>query len=131
MAGFVALAVMAWVDPARDWVFHARVFGASALILMAGSRWGYAHKDQASAGTMMAALPMLLPALAGWGALVTPPLESCAILLGGYLLQALWDVIAAQSGRITEWVARLRVEMAGLAALACLILMARLLFGPG
>jgi hypothetical protein len=131
---FVVLAAMTWVGAALGaadlWVTLALGFGAIQLSFMGGARWGHALKILDGKSDFGALGAALVPGAAGWLALAISPLAGAALQLAAFLLQALWDLISAQNARLPYWLARLRIEVAGLAVVALLIILGGVIFLP-
>ncbi len=135
IAPLVGLALATWIATAAgntsDFAFFTIAYAAAVLAFMGGSRWGYALKLHDGKRDIRRLLRAMTPPLVAWAAIVTPPLAGTAILLAAFLVQAVWDVTSAQSGHLPSWAARVRVEIAGFAVLALLIVLAEQIFIPG
>ena len=106
----------------------AIAYGAIILAFLGGVRWGLAIAPCGrvpAAGTLTLSV---LPALAGFAAMFTPPLFALAVLVSGFLLQALWDVMSADNGRLPQWFATLRMILTALVVPALLLLIAKMAF---
>ncbi len=100
-------------------------YGAVILSFLGGIRWGL---EIAPAGRTVRGLTLavsVVPALAGFAAMFMPVLIALAVLVCGFLLQALWDVVAADKGRLPQWFATLRMVLSALVVPAILLLIAR------
>ncbi len=104
----------------------AIAYGAVILAFLGGVRWGLAIATPGRAPAAATLVLSVLPALAGFAAMFTPPLFALAVLVSGFLLQALWDVIAADHGRLPQWFAMLRMILTALVVPALLLLIAKL-----
>ncbi len=87
----------------------APIYGGIYLSFIGGAKWGLV-----SAGTNLPrpALQMLLSfvfLLAGFAAVILPAVIGLSILLIGFILMALWDLIHSQAGVIVFWYAKLRI----------------------
>lgn len=103
----------------------AIAYGAIMLTFLGGIRWGLAI---APAGRTVAGATLVLsvlPGVAGFAAMLLPVLLALTVLVCGFLLHALWDVIAADDGRLPPWFANLRMVLTALAVPALLLLIAR------
>lgn len=104
------------------------VYGAIILSFLGGIRWGTALGPYDAARQAREFAASVLGSLAGLAAVFLPSIPGLALLIAGFLSQALWDVTSAESGRLPGWFGRLRVlltcgaVMAQVAALAALIL---------
>jgi hypothetical protein len=61
-----------------------------------------------------------MPPAVGWLALLPGPLLGLGLLICGYMIQCLWDVLSAEAGRLPPWYADLRVQFTAI-AVGCLI----------
>ena len=93
-------------------------YAAVILSFLGGIRWGAALK--LPRGPLQATLFVLsvLPALAGFVALLLPATVGLILLIGGYLVQGVWDVQSAQRGELPAWYASLRALLTTGAVLA-------------
>ncbi len=116
------------VDP----VGHSRAaavtiaYGALILSFLGGIRWGVAitpHKVTARTTTLVLSV---LPCLAGFAAMFLPVIMGLSVLICGFLLHALWDVVTADNGRLPQWFATLRMMLTALVVPAILLVMVRL-----
>jgi hypothetical protein len=101
-------------------------YGAVGLAFLGGIRWGLALRPQ---GTRRQARELALSIgapLAGFAALMAPPVVGVSVLIAGLLTQALWDQICADSGRLPAWFARLRMILTSLAVVPLLAVLARI-----
>lgn len=106
----------------------AIAYGAIILAFLGGVRWGLAIAPSGRAPAAATLFFSCLPALAGFAAMFTPPLFALAVLVSGFLLQALWDVISADSGRLPPWFANLRMILTALVVPALLLLIVKMGF---
>ncbi len=93
-------------------------YGAVILSFLGGIRWGAALK--LPRGPLQATLFVLsvIPSLAGFVALLLPATVGLVLLIGGFLLQGVWDVQSAQRGELPPWYATLRAMLTTGAVLA-------------
>jgi hypothetical protein len=124
---FIAAAIGCWVDPelARRgmWLPAGLAYGAAILSFLGGIRWGaslgsHQHQPQFTLS--------VLPCLAGWAALLVPGIIGICMLIGGFLLQALWDVTGVQTGRLPPWFGRLRMWSTAIVISALLAMLGKL-----
>jgi hypothetical protein len=110
-----------------SWVVWAIIaYGAVGLAFLGGIRWGLALR---ASGDRMQRWDLALStgaSLAGFAALLAPPLIGVSILVVGLLAQALWDQMGADTGRMPLWFARLRMVLTSLAVMPLLAVLARL-----
>jgi hypothetical protein len=84
-------------------------YGAIILSFLGGIRWGTAigPYDTRRQGLEFAA--SVLGSLAGLAAVFIPSVPALALLITGFLMQALWDVTSVESGRLPGWFGKLRM----------------------
>ena len=87
----------------------AAAFGAVTLSFAGGIRWGLAMKHEPDARHSSELIAGVLAALAGWSALLLSPPLGLILLLAGLLLQALWDILSVEQGRLPQWFGDLRM----------------------
>ena len=51
----------------------------------------------------------MLGSLAGLAAVFLPAIPALALLIAGFLMQGLWDVMSVDAGRLPAWFGRLRM----------------------
>lgn len=85
------------------------IYGAIILSFLGGIRWGTAigPYDTGRQGTEFSA--SVLGSLAGLAAAFLPAIPGLALLIAGFLMQGLWDVMSVDSGRLPAWFGRLRM----------------------
>ena len=69
----------------------------------------------------------VLASLAGFAALFLPPVLGFSLLIAGFLMQALWDVLSVEAGNLPPWFGKLRMILTAGAVVALLALLLRLL----
>ncbi len=99
------------------------IYAAIILSFLGGIRWGaILHWPQGErqswdlAGSNIAAL-------AGWLALLLPPVMCLSLLIAGFLLQGLWDLIASEQGVLPRWFGRLRTAVTAVATVALALML--------
>lgn len=87
----------------------AILYGAIILSFLGGIRWGTAigPYDTGRQATEFSA--SVLGSLAGLAAAFLPPIPALALLIAGFLMQGLWDVMSVDAGRLPQWFGRLRM----------------------
>jgi hypothetical protein len=114
---------------APGWVVWAIIaYGAVGLAFLGGIRWGLALQRR---GGRRQAWELALSAgapLAGFAALMAPPVIGVSVLIAALLAQALWDQVCAESGRLPAWFGRLRMILTSLAVVPLLGVLVRLVF---
>ena len=125
---FAACAVAQILDlpqlPAVHAQFMGLAYGAVILSFLGGIRWGHAMGNAGHCRTALELGGSVLPALAGWAALLLPPVPALSLLAAGFLVQALWDVIATDSGLLPRWFGKLRMILTVGAVLSLLVMLA-------
>ena len=69
----------------------------------------------------------VLASLAGFAALLLPPVLGLILLIAGFLMQALWDVLSVEAGRLPQWFGRLRMILTAGAVMSLIAILLRLL----
>ena len=84
-------------------------YGAIILSFLGGIRWGTAigPYDARRQGLELSA--SVLGSLAGLAAIFIPPVPALTLLIAGFLMQALWDVMSVEGGRLPSWFGKLRM----------------------
>lgn len=104
----------------------AVIYGAVILSFLGGIRWGAALRAQrrSQARDFSASV---LPSLAGVAALLLPDGLAISLLIAGFLMQALWDVLSVESGSLPPWFGKLRMILTAGAVASLMVLLLRLL----
>lgn len=103
------------------------VYGVVILSFLGGIRWGRALLARPARMQAAEFIVGIVPALAALTAFFLPDLLALALLIAGFLLQALWDVISAEEGRLPPWFARLRMILTAGAVPSLIVLLLALL----
>jgi len=119
---FAVLAVLAWI-PANpislpDTFWAALAYGAVVLSFAGGIRLGAARPLD---------LLSLFPPLAGWVALLIPPLLGLCLLIAGYLLFAFVSVVSVERGALPDWMGKAASLFTAGAVLSLLAMLVKLL----
>lgn len=104
-------------------------YGAIGLSFLGGVRCGLAlpaYRGKARACRIALAS---LPPAAGWLALLPGPLLGLGLLVCGYMVQCLWDVLSVERGRLPAWYADLRVQFTAVAVGCLIAALTRLMVG--
>lgn len=117
---FVALATAAHAfrGPVQMQCVHALfTYGATIISFLGGVHWGLAISPERS--TSQAALKgwlilSVIPSLAGWTALLFPPVTGMIILSASFLAMLWIDLRATRVGQAPAWYPRLRTPLTGL-----------------
>jgi hypothetical protein len=87
----------------------AIIYGAIILSFLGGIRWGTAIGPYDSGRQTLEFSASVLGSLAGLAAAFLPAIPALALLIAGFLMQGLWDVMSVDSGRLPSWFGRLRM----------------------
>ncbi len=87
----------------------AAAFGALTLSFAGGIRWGLVMKCEPGARHSPELIASALAALVGWSALLLSPPFGLILLIAGLLLQALWDILSVEQGRLPQWFGNFRM----------------------
>jgi hypothetical protein len=125
---FVAAAIVLWVSETHRLmaVTGGIAFGAVVLSFLGGIRWGTAIGPFSPRRIAREFTFSVLPAIAGWFALLIPFLPALCLLIAGFLLQALWDVVSVENGKLPGWFGKLRMMLTIIAVASLLAMTARL-----
>ena len=104
-----------------------RTYGAIILSFLGGIRWGTALGPYAAKRQSLEFATSVLASLAGFAALLLPPVLGFSLLIAGFLMQALWDVLSVEAGNLPPWFGKLRMILTAGAVVALLALLLRLL----
>jgi len=104
------------------------IYAALLVSLFGGIRWGAVLGPVAPAYAGREFALSVLPAYVAWIALALRPELALCLLLSTLLLQALWDVLAVEAGRLPFWYGKLRMLLTAAAAIAILIMLGERLF---
>lgn len=85
------------------------LYGAIILSFLGGIRWGTAIRPYDQGRQTLEFPASVLGSLAGLAAAFLPPIPALALLIAGFLMQALWDVMSVDAGRLPSWFGRLRM----------------------
>ena len=110
---FVAGAAALWAKlpmlPPETGLKLAIVYGAIILSFLGGIRWGTAIGPYDTGRQTLEFSASVLGSLAGLAAVFLPAIPALALLIAGFLMQGLWDVMSVDSGRLPAWFGRLRM----------------------
>lgn len=104
----------------------AIAYGAVILSFLGGIRWGLEiapHTRTVATATLVLSV---LPGLAGFAVMFMPVLVALTVLVCGFMLHALWDVLAADKGYLPQWFATLRMLLTAIVVPALLLLISKL-----
>ena len=110
---FVAGAAAQWTHipllPSGVGLKLAIVYGAIILSFLGGIRWGTAIGPYDQGRQTLEFSASVLGSLAGLAAVFLPNIPALALLIAGFLMQGLWDVMSVDAGRLPHWFGRLRM----------------------
>lgn len=110
---FLAGAASQWASlpllPAETGLKLVIVYAAIILSFLGGIRWGTAIGPYDQGRQALEFSASVLGSLAGLAATFLPPIPALALLIAGFLMQGLWDVMSADAGRLPAWFGRLRM----------------------
>jgi hypothetical protein len=101
------------------------VYGAVILSFLGGIRWGTAIGPYGAWTQARDFAMSVLASITGWIAVLLPHSAGLCLLLIGFLLQALWDVVDVEDGRLPSWFGRLRMMLTAGAAISLLAMLVR------
>ena len=87
----------------------AILYGAIILSFLGGIRWGTAIGPYDTGRQSLEFSASVLGSLAGLAAAFLPAIPALALLIAGFLMQGLWDVMSVDAGRLPAWFGRLRM----------------------
>lgn len=132
---FAALAMAALLG--LEWRFgfepglarHGLVaYGAAILSFLGGVRWGIGLRDHEAQGRLLAV--SVLPALAGWLALLLPRPHDLTLLIAAFLALAVADISMVRRGHAPAWYATLRLWLTAAVVLVLVVALAFLPLAP-
>ncbi len=128
---FAAAALSPWLPvpglPAGLGLEVGRIYGAIILSFLGGIRWGTALGPYGEKRQSLEFATSTLASLAGFTALFLPQVLGLSLLIAGFLMQALWDVLSVEAGRLPPWFGKLRMILTAGAVISLLALLLRLL----
>ena len=84
-------------------------YGAIILSFLGGIRWGTAIGPYDTRRQSLEFSASVLGSLAGLAAIFIPPVPALTLLIAGFLMQGLWDVMSVEGGRLPSWFGKLRM----------------------
>jgi Protein of unknown function (DUF3429) len=128
---FAACAILQWyphsILPQERVLTIGLVYGAVILSFLGGIRWGTAIGPYGPPRPARDFTLSVLPSLAGWAAPFLPPIVGVSLLITGFLLQALWDVVSSEAGRLPGWFGTLRAALTAAVTVALIAILLKLL----
>jgi Protein of unknown function (DUF3429) len=101
------------------------IYGAVILSFLGGIRWGVAVNSSYGERQSVEFAASNIAALAGWLSLLLPPVMCLSLLISGFLLQGLWDLMSSEDGILPEWYGKLRTVLTVIAVLALTAILVR------
>ncbi len=127
---FLACGLSQWTDipllPPADGLRFGMAYGAVILSFLGGIRWGTGLSTPEESGQQFEFAFSVVSSLMGWVSLLLSPLLGLALLIAGFLLQSLWDVLSVERGRLPQWFGRLRMLLTVGAVLSLAAILVRL-----
>lgn len=99
------------------------LYGAVILSFLGGIRWGTAIGPYGATRQALEFSGSVLPAIAAWLALLMPPAAGLSLLIIGFLMQALWDVITVEEGRLPPWFGKLRMILTSIVTVSLMAIL--------
>lgn len=110
---FAAGAASLWIQlpllPPETGLRLVVIYGAIILSFLGGIRWGTAIGPYDTGRQAPEFAASVMGSLAGLSAAFLPAIPALALLIAGFLMQGLWDVMSVDSGRLPGWFGRLRM----------------------
>lgn len=103
------------------------IYGAIILSFLGGIRWGTAIGPYDTGRQGLEFSASVLGSLAGLAAAFLPAIPGLALLIAGFLMQGLWDVMSVDAGRLPAWFGRLRMILTAGAVLSLVAALVSLL----
>ena len=110
-AGAVSLWLPLWSLPPDSGLKLITIYGAIIVSFLGGIRWGTAIGPSDPNFQGMEFVTSVLGPLAALAVIFLPPVPGLTLLIGGFLLQAFWDVTSVESGRLPLWFGKLRMML--------------------
>jgi hypothetical protein len=130
LAPFVPCAFALWVPVPFVSQFQvlsaATTYGSLILVFLGGIRWGAALGPIGERRQAIELCLSVVPVPIAVAAMALPHLLGLSLLVTGYLLMALWDVMSVEGRRLPQWFGRLRMALTAGAVVAMLAMLAKL-----
>ncbi len=127
---FLACAVSQWTSmpflPPADGLRFGIAYGAIILSFLGGIRWGTGLSTPEDSGQEFEFALSVVGSLMGWMSLLLSPLLGLSLLITGFLLQSLWDILSVERGRLPQWFGRLRMILTAGAVTSLAAMLVRL-----
>jgi Protein of unknown function (DUF3429) len=94
------------------------IYGAVILSFLGGIRWGTAMKSFGDDHLAYDLSGSVLASLVGWLSLLLSPVIGLCLLIAGFLLQALWDILSVEKSQLPLWFGKFRMVLTAGAVLA-------------
>jgi hypothetical protein len=131
VAPLIVAAILVWTPlaPRALAAFGALVAGAVLLGFLGGVRSGLAIGPYGKASQNRDFTLSLMAMLVALAAFALPVHLGIALLIAGYFLMALWDVLASEDGHLPLWFGKLRSLVCGAAIVALIAVLVRIILG--
>lgn len=128
---FIAAASAMWMPmewfPGTRALTFGTLYGGLILSFLGGIRWGAALAPIGARRQALVFAGSVVPLLVALAALLLPPVLGLSVLIAGFLLMALWDVMTVEQGRLPQWFGLLRMILTTGAVLSLLAMLVALL----
>lgn len=120
---FFCGAIAAWRPELAPGIGGKLIVGYGAIILafLGGIRWGTAIGPYDGRRQTLEFTASVIGSIVGLAALFVPLIPGLTLLIGSYLLHALWDVASAEAGRLPAWFGKLRMLLTAGAVFSLLL----------
>jgi hypothetical protein len=99
--------------------FRAGITYAAVIVsFLGGIRWGATMQSPSNRHQSAELAGSVVASLVGWASLLLSPLLGLCLLVAGFLLQALWDILSVEKNRLPPWFGKLRMVLTVGAVLA-------------
>jgi Protein of unknown function (DUF3429) len=102
------------------------IYGAVILSFLGGIRWGTAMKTIGNVRQTRELSGSVMASLVGWSSLLLSPVIGLCLLVAGFLLQALWDILSVEKNQLPQWFGKFRMLLTVGAVLALGSMLVRL-----
>lgn len=96
-------------------------YGAIILSFLGGIRWGTAIGPFDERRQALEFSASVLGSLVGLAAVFTAAVPALSLLIAGFLMQALWDLMSVEGGRLPQWFGKLRMLLTAGAVISLVV----------
>ena len=104
-------------------------YGAVILSFLGGVRWGVCIGPLAGPDRNRELGLSVLPSIVAWVAFLPGPILALGILITGFIVQCLWDVMSVEQGRLPRWYGTLRLQLTAVVVICLAAGIAKLIAG--